>query len=314
MQAALTLFDFDFSEEKTVKDYEKMFTEILEISKQKGNPYCLSREYLPPHIGMMDIFEMEKLGFLKTWKDYLEISDDKLFYHTLDEALAIFEKKMAKACNKENVCWYKDVISVSHGTGISRWQSKELSNAFYLEKEKIVRRYAEQFGLKHFKEVPSSRGIKIRSFSSWEKENVLPVISKFVLATDNYDEIKGYFRGSSFFMGFNRGGYLPYPDFKSFIPTTFDIVCLSEAKTEKDVTLIFEYIGCSMGGVLCVINNISKDKKYLAGKKIIYPEGWSWERYIETLTDEDKENIKADLQRLNRLHNEEKAYPLLWEI
>src|SRR5699024_3803433 len=156
-----------------------------------------------------------------------------------------------------------------------------------------------KFGLNHFKEVPSSRGYKIGVISKWAQENILPVIAKDVLELTTFDEVKKYFKENCFFFGRNdweRSCYSndyqipPFPVYWKIIPTIFETACLVQAETEQDIKLVLEYVGYASG---------SKIEK---NSNIIYQKNWYFERYIDSLTDKDKELLREDRERLKRLH------------
>src|SRR5690606_6307513 len=167
----------------------------------------------------------------------------------------------------------------------------------YRQKKRVTKEIAYRLGLEHFKNVPTSRGSKMSSLDSkWQQENVLPLIAKHVIPMMDMDEIEEFFRSHAFFCGrwdWNSKGAPPRPEVKGFYPTEFELACLSQATDEKTVKEIFDYMGCSMG------SGVSE------GKTLIFPDGWSKEKYYESLTEEDKRILEEDRLRLERLHGRE---------
>jgi len=303
MEAELDLFAFDFSEDKkemfSDENVKKQFEILQDISKESMNGYFLRIKNLPNNM-VMYIDKFVENGWVKRRSNNgIYIVDDYLKFHTIDELIGMFEAAMNSVSKKPDVSWYKDFLNViNYSSSPIRWiENRE--EEFDKRKNDIVIKYAFKFGLNHFKEVPSSRGYKIGVISKWARENILPVIAKDVLELTTFDEVKKYFKENCFFFGRNdweRSCYSndyqipPFPVYWSIIPSIFETVCLVQAETEQDVKLVLEYAGRSGGSSVEEQCNI------------IYPKNWSFERYIDSLTDKDKELLKEDRERLKRLH------------
>lgn len=298
----MDLFAFDFSQDQdemySDENVLKQFKELQLLSKRYGNGYCIGLEKLPNQM-MMFIDKFVENGWIERRGSGISVLDEHLIYHTLDEVISTFENSMNRISKKENVCWYKDVISViNFCPSPIRWLD-EPKKEYNKLKNKITLKYALQFGLEHFKNVPSSRGMKMLTMNKWAKKNVMPIISNAVLNMSEYEEIEKYFRNHAFFLGrrdWDKSGYTsdyhipPYPEFIQLLPTTFDMACMLQAETSEDIELILEYVGHSRGSTI-------------EEKETVYPNGWSFEKYIDSLTDEDKELLQKDRQRLASLHN-----------
>lgn len=297
----LTLFDFDFTDEgeTTYEQVEQAFKEVQEISKSRGNPYFMGLTSIEAKTRML-FPEFEKAGWIKLRGSGFEILEDYLVYHTVEELINDYRIKSEALLNKPKVCWYGDFLSLRNHHRPIRFASEDDRELYHDEKSKVTKEYALKLGLDHFMNVPSSRGMKMSgNFSTaWSKENVLPIIAEKVIAITDIEEMDDYFRRHVFFYGrrdFDKKGYNkdykipPYPEYRSFSPTEFDLACLCQADDQKTVQLIFDYMGCAYGGI--------------RNKEIIYPPGWSKEVYEDSLTAEDKEVIRLDKERLERLHN-----------
>lgn len=295
----LSLFDFDFSgEENSFEDKKAVFETLLDYFKELRNPYTMNIEYLPLKVKTyLDNFEAE--GWIKIEQNRIEIKHQYIKFHTVEELADEYQAKMDHWLNKPDVCWYNDILQVRNFFGPIRFKDKNDQKAFYLEKNRITKEAAKQLGLNHFINKPSSRGHKMSPFDSkWTKEHVLPTIVEHVISITDIDEMYQFFREHTFFFGRRDWNWdkspvqtAPYAEYRAFLPTEFDLACLCEAKDLKTVKLIMDYQGSAFGGDLM-------------NRKIIYPNGWSYERYEATLTDEDKELIKKDKERLARLHGE----------
>jgi|SRR5690625_3995530 len=297
----LTLFDFDFetSEQELFSEVKvkEVFSELQDISKERMNGYYIHLDNLPKKM-LMYIDKFEKNSWIeKRESGGLYILDEFVKYHTFNELIDEYEDILSKAVAQHNVCWYENILPiVNHACSPIRYKSEELKELIYQKKEEIIKKVVIDLGLKHFLNVPSSRGLKMTAFGSkWSKENVLPVVIENVKGIDDYDAMKEFFYNNFFFFGrrdwdWGYKNIAPYPEFKRLMPSYLELAALSEATDSDDIKLIFDHVGYSSGG-------------RLHEQSVIYPKGWSYEKYKQSLTDGDKELIQEDRERLNRLHN-----------
>ncbi|KRG13913.1 hypothetical protein ACA30_13375 [Virgibacillus soli] len=297
----LTLFDFDFSQEaKTEEELEKSFRELQEWHKERRLPYKLRLQNLPSHL-RMDIERFKEKGWIifdrLTNESTFEIADEKLLHYTVEELISNYRENMESLLQRKDVCWYKYVLNLRNFHGPIRYKDKETKDEYYRQKDRITKEAALRLGLEHFRNIPSSRGMKMSHLdSTWQKEHVLPLITKHALPIMDIDEMEQFFKEHVFFCGrwdWNTKGVPPRVDIKGFIPTEFDLACLCQAKDEKTVKEIFDYMGCSMSSGV------------KEGKILLFPEGWSKEKYYESLTEKDKQTLEEDRLRLERLHGRE---------
>lgn len=297
----MTLFDFDFTEEaKTDEELEKSFRELQEWHKERKLPYNLRIKDVPTHL-RMDIERFKEKGWIVFNPHYnestFEIAEEKLLHYTVEELVSEYRKNMESLLQREDVCWYNSILNLRNFHGPIRYKDKETKDEYYRQKNRITKEAALRLGLEHFRNVPSSRGTKMSCLDSkWQKEHVLPLIAKHILPITDIDEMEQFFRDHVFFCGrwdWNSKGMPPRVDIKGFTPSEFDLACLCQATDEKTVKEIFDYMGCSMGSGV------------REGKTLLFPEGWSKEKYYESLTEEDKEILKEDRLRLERLHGRE---------
>lgn len=275
------------------------FDELLELAKKRGNPIYIGIKNLPSNIKLY-LLDFKENGWIEVRNDAIQIKRKYLKFHTVNELVEEYRSSANELLAKPDVCWYKHFLNLRNFFGPIQYKSDQIRNEFYIEKSKVTKELAMKLGLNHFMKVPSSRGHIMNSVSSkWAKKYVLPVIAEHVIPITDINEMENFFKKHAFFFGrrdwdWEKSGSFKvpaYPVFKIFSPTEFNLACLSQAKDEKTVALIFKYMSHSSGrGVL---NN----------RTIIYPAGWSMERYEQSLTDEDKEVIQLDKERLARLHN-----------
>lgn len=217
-------------------------------------------------------------------------------FHDPQELIDVFKKLADERLSNPKICWYKDFLQFGNFFSPIQFKNNEDRKRFAALKYNAMKDIAIRLGLDHFLNVPSSRGTKMNVLSSkWEREHVLPLMIEHILPITEYDEMASFFSSYSFFCGrrdWTWGKHAidiaPYPEFKSFSPIYLDIASLCEANDAETVKLIIEYQGCAYGS---------------GNREVLYPKGWSMEKYQESLTDEDKELIRLDKERLEKLHN-----------
>src|SRR5699024_7442445 len=167
-------------------------------------------------------------------------------------------------------------------------------------KKDVIVEYAYKYGLEHFKNVPESRGHKVTTFDKWEKENILPLIISDVLDLSTYEEVEEYFSDKLFCFGRrdrDRSGYRdgfqipPRLDYIKIMPSYLELASLAQAETEEDIILVLEYAGRGY--------NFHTDGHL----DIVYPENYSYEDYLSSLTEEDIELIRSDDERIRNMRS-----------
>lgn len=303
---SINLFSFDFTEEIngliTEERILEKFKELQDLFKENCNGYYYPLEELPNDM-MIYIDEFEKKGWIeKRGKDGINILDEYLAHYTPEEVIERYKQKVNEALSQPNVSWYENILPVVNHTLLPiRYKNETEKEQIHQMRLEVIKDTVKKLGLKHFLEVPSSRGYKLNPFTSkWSRENVIPMIAKKIIPITDFDEMKSFFDNHLFFMGrkdwdkrLYRDGYEipPYPVFKKIIPGYFAIACLCEAKDEQTIKLILDYSGTAYG----------YSEKTNPNLTILFPEGWSMERYQATLTDKDKKLIKEDQERIKRL-------------
>lgn len=295
----MTLFDFEEDvQDLTETKIQEMFVLLQQDFKKTNNPFRKSIKYLPEKLKLY-LQYFEDKGWIKIeMGTSVQIIDEYVDWHTPEEVVDTYQEQMETLLLSPNICWYTDVLQLRNFHGPIRFRSNEDRERWYELKKEITKQASIQLGLNHFLNVPSSRGPKMSSLSSWAKKHVLPIIAEHVISISDYDEMENFFREHSFFFGRRDWDWgkstfplAPYPVFKSFSPTEFKIACFCEAQDQKTVALILEYMGYASGG------GIHKDRK------VIFPKGWSMEKYNDSLTADDIDLIYSDIERLDRLHN-----------
>ncbi|MFD1363144.1 hypothetical protein [Lentibacillus salinarum] len=304
----LDLFDFDFTEsnEEMFSDERVLekFHQLQQAFKEKQNAYNMRLEEMPKDI-IMYLDEFQKRGWIeKRHTSGINIPDDYLAYHTADELIEEYQDAMNRVLDRPGINWYNHVLPIMNGKSSPiRWKNKKVRQEVSQAKHEINKKAAQTLGLKHFLEVPESRGKRMKCLDSkWERKHVIPKIAEIVLEITDFDEMEDLFRNHAFFCGRRDWTWgkstipiAPYPEFKRLMPNVFDIACLCEAEDEKTVQLILDYAGCAFGN----FERLNPDIGY------IYPDGWSMKAYEATLTFEDIELLIEDKERLRRLHNRE---------
>lgn len=292
----INLFDFDFTdsyEEKfKEKNIVKQFNELKTIFKEKMNPYYMDLESIPREMNFY-LDEFLKRGWIEKRGNGFSLLDEYIDYHTVEEVISSYKKALSKVLKKEDVCWYNDILPVvNFASSPIRYKNEKERKMIYKEKEKVIKDVALSLGLEHFINKPSARGPKLTAFGSkWSREYVLPMVAEQIIPITDYDEMKAFFYNHVFFFGrrdWENENTAPYAVFKSLMPSYLELASLCEANDLKTVQLIFEYVG--------FVTGIAK------GKIVLYPSGWSMERYEKTLTTDDKILIQQDQERLKRLH------------
>lgn len=289
-----SLFDFEFESSTTEEDIVAAFEHFKQVFKKMGNYHSTSMDRLPFEIRSF-VHHFEERKWIQFDGSRLTPRRDLLDYKTAEEVAEEYQNILQEILSRKSYCWYSDILSVRNNIEPFEFSSEEERQRFYELKAEITKETVLTLGLNHFLNVPSSRGMKMNRFSSkWEKKHVIPFIASLVIPITDYDEMKAFFKNNAFFCGRRDWAWemqtTPYPEFKTIMLTEFDVAALCEAKDEKTVSLILSYTG----GSWCN----SGSEKY----KILYPDGWSYERYQSTLTFDDVDLIFADMERLNRLH------------
>ncbi len=302
----LTLFDFDFTESQeemySEKRVSEQFAVLQQMFKDRQNSYYMGMGELPREM-IVYLDEFERRGWINKRKSSvsdpgINIPDEHLIYHTFDEIIGLYKQQLLQVLKQPNISWYEDILPIGNfGFSPYRYKSEELKEAVSKKKSEITKSIVMDLGLKHFLDVPSSRGNKITAFSSkWSKENVLPMLIEYVIPITDYDEMQDFFLNHVFFFGRRDWDWgkstipiTPYPEFKQPMPSYLETAALCQATDAKTIKLIFDYVGYMSGG------NVTK------GKKVLYPSGWSMVRYEESLTDADRRLIHKDQERLRGL-------------
>ncbi|GLY12606.1 hypothetical protein [Pseudobacillus badius] len=91
----LTLFDFDFSNErKSVEDLKESFRTLQEWHKEKGLPYFVNRRNVPSSV-RCDIEQFFDQGWIVNEREgKFNFAEECLLYHTTDELITLYQKKM----------------------------------------------------------------------------------------------------------------------------------------------------------------------------------------------------------------------------
>lgn len=290
--------------EISLEDVQKVFRELITYSKNLNNPISIRRSSLSENIKKF-LPRFKKEGWVKVHSqnpDILFIEPSLLDYRSIDEQLQEYEEGFRKLLQKEDFCWYKDGLSYRNFFHYS-FKTEEERDVFYKRKREVTIQIALELGLKHWKEVPTSRGQKSGGYSKWSKKYLLPAIVEKVLTIKDINELENFFNESTFYFGREDEDTTgctipipPYPCFKKLMLTEFSLACLAQAKQEKEVYEILDYAGYSMGGI---------DLGDSSNKKYVYPKGMSFDTYLESLTANDLKLMADDKERLKRLHGKD---------
>lgn len=294
-----TIFDFEIENDATEEDIKSAFSLLVQAFKKRLNPACMGKDNIPKECKRYLSYFIER-KWIELKGAVVYVDENLIDYHTPEELADFLYENMENIMLEDKKCWYTDFLPVINHSGAIRYRNKEDKEKFWELKSEIIKTFAIKLGLKHFLTVPSSRGHMMGRFSSkWEKKHVIPFIAEKVIPMTNFDEIEKFFKEHAFFCGrrdwvWGDQGNMktaPYPEYKSIMLSAFDIACLVEATDVKTVALILSHTG----GAWC---NYNSDRY-----KILYPDGWSYQRYLNSLTPNDLEVIFKDIERLDRLHN-----------
>src|SRR5699024_3802840 len=288
------LFDYDFSEEVTDEKLEEYFYEIQLIFKGNGNGRLLLEEDIQGKIKPFLHYMMEK-GWLiySPNKTGYDVHDEHVIYHSVDELIEEYREKIYgtfKLMKEEDMNYYDHLLPVINSCSPPiRWtQNTEKRKQVEIAKKEIVKDVETQLSLQHFLEKPKSRGYQTNPMGTkWAKKNVLPIIIDNVQITEDIEEIKQFFYTRIWFMGrddWKSNIHPPYPLYKRIMPSSFQLACLAEAVTSKEVKLILKYANAGFG----YTEKTSDELEY------VYPGDWSYERYMLSLTKDDLNLIRSD--------------------
>lgn len=291
-----TLFSFEVEKTPVTTEELKNWKEsVSQIFLLRGNPVRLSRmELLSSGLSEKAIRELSEYGVLEISQSSEKVAlyalkDDCYSYYGVDEVLDALEEEIHQLLITDGKPFYESFQILNFHTWKYPYKRTRANEEYYQTRTaEMMKSFALTLGLEHFLSVPKSRGTKMNRFnSSFAKKETIPKIAEDIIPMTTYDEIKAYFDRHAVFAG--RRGSVPYPDYLTVRTSPLILAALVEAKDVKTIALILSYTG---GGWAR-----GDESKY----QLIYPDGWSYERYMESLTLEDIGLIVDDTERLKRL-------------
>lgn len=287
-----TLFDF-FQAEKGPASAEELSLWTEQISRyylKRGNPYWyLKSEVVSEGFSYRSLNELIKVGVLDTMQSReevrLSLKESYRQYESAEKVAGDLEEAVEKALY-EGKRLYEVSWIFSHFYMSGQYNPKEAETYKRLSGE-INKNVAIQLGLEHFINVPDSRGSKINLLSSpFEKNVTFPKIAEDVIPMTEFDEVKAYFKNNIFFCGKKDRNDWPFPSLKELILNDFLIACLAEAKDQKTVKLILSHAGGTSPSI------------YVSRKNVIFPDGWSLERFNSELSADEIAEVLNSLQAI----------------
>ncbi|WP_374724204.1 hypothetical protein [Calidifontibacillus erzurumensis] len=296
-----SLFDFNF-ESRSEEEVKEAFAQLIQFSKKNGNPRCLRTKGYSLNLDGSCSFEkknipsylktyfndFEEKGWIKVNGDAIEIRDDLKDFHTPEEVVEIFRETVEEYLKNGGNFYGIYTIRTNFSLGY-----KFKDHPTYLEftriMEKVMDDFAKKLGLKHFIEVPESRGHKMDLFDTKLAKQTVKRIAEDIIPMTVFDDVRDYFNRYAFFRGIDR--QMAKPDILVLKPNALEIQSLAEATDIKTVDLILSYCGA--------VWSKNSLKKYT----IIYPDGWNRERVLEELsTPEMIDVFLKEMERLSQLH------------
>lgn len=283
--------------------------EFAELWRQVGNPIQTSLVFFLKDTGCdSELLEslIDKEIVLKDSSGFslsIRLQEQYWMYYTIEEALELL-KQQFKEVKKINRSSFADFYTVTH-----RFSRKyaikdfrddsEIQNEFSDGQDKLLKQLAIEYGLVHFEKFPACRGTKTCQLrSDFEKQEILPMIAADLIRMKTFDEVKRYFNHHMFFCG-KRSYGAPYPENRVFLPNHLLIASLAEADDEDTVAFLMDYAGIGFKA------NGATDKK------VLYPKGWSYERYMSSLSMLEIGHIVDDYHKkdkgLNQMDFEEEV-------
>ena len=300
-----SLFDYDFDPVVYTDDeIQEAFALLIQRIKEKGNYYGLNgietediKKYFP---------EFEK----KRWLDGNQVRRDLIDYHTIEEVVEKIEDYVYELIERidaeEIINWYEDTwrawskfvpCSMNVDNNKSQIMKKVISNKTRCYSKKI----ALKLGLKHYIENPSSRGTMMNVFNhKGYKKHFIPYLEKEIVKINDFDEMQKFF--DCYFLAGRRDQLWssgssfktpPYPEYTKLSLNELQIasLCETDESNYKEVLgMILKHIGCSSAG------------RSVKNLKLGHSPTFTYQDYIQSLTDEDMLLIFDDLQRLEKLH------------
>lgn len=220
--------------------------------------------------------------------------------HTINQYVSEFKEHLNSLYEDINHNWFHALSVHDYEPKVYHAKDIHLKPVLLerLQEEKL--KVLEQVGLDQYDKMSKDRQ-KRYSTKDFVYKEVFPIICENIHRFENYKDIKDYFHKNYFYAG--KASHAPYPQYIKLLPTDYDVVCLLQAKNnEKMVYRILNNLGLLTGGYQT--NNHRE-------LNAVYPEGYSYDDYLRSLSESDWELIEQDIKRLSSLHNRElKSYLL----
>lgn len=214
--------------------------------------------------------------------------------HDIDQYVNEFKEHLNSLYENENHNWFHALSASDYEPKVYHAKDIHLKPVLLerLQEEKL--KVLEKVGLDRYDKMSKDRQ-KRYSTKDFVYKEVFPIIHENIHRFESYKEIKDYFHQNYFYAG--KASHAPYPKYIKLLPTDYDVVCLLQAKNdEKMVYRILNNSGILTGGYQT--NNHRE-------LNAIYPKGYSYDNYIDSLSEEDWNLIEKDIKRLSSLHNRE---------
>ncbi|MDX8367696.1 hypothetical protein [Cytobacillus sp. IB215665] len=283
---------FDFETEKSTESLESSFKRLVQWYKEDGNPVRERISYLPSDLRVR-LNEFEEEGWIKFENKYTSFSIPNHLkdFYSPDERVDMIIGKMEKLYEDGNIF---DLLKFNSPS--CEFATKKDRDEFYLLEKDARKHFAKdvvsnKLALQYFTQNESSRGTKINRFSTSLEKEAVKTLAEEIIPISDIDEIEHYFKTTAFFCGICKTS--GQAEVRVISPILFDIACLCEAKTEKQVKLIISYAGGSSTNL------------YTTKYRIVYPKSWSTQRYFDELTPELIDVMFSNHDRLCRLYGVE---------
>src|SRR5690625_1162825 len=126
---SVDLFAFDFTEENNDMMTDERVTEQFKVLqtmfKERRNAYFYGYVDLPNDM-MVYIDEFEKRGWIERRGEGINIIDQHLKYHTVEEVIDEHKEMLSEVLKEPNISFYEDVLPIINSGGtLVRYKDEE---------------------------------------------------------------------------------------------------------------------------------------------------------------------------------------------
>ncbi|QOY37686.1 hypothetical protein AWH56_008935 [Anaerobacillus isosaccharinicus] len=290
----MDLFSYDFEKARTItkEEIEQAAKDLAQFLKENGNPRVLSvsglhcrpnecgqvneKKYLPNSIEKMIPFLKDE-GYIKFERDgVFFLKHEYRDYHTIDELVERFRQIADDYFENGGDLYGLYSISTTFGLHYNvDLSNHEINMGLGTAIRNEITSYSKNLGLKHFIEVPKSRGMKMNCFIDGELKAIKRIMAEELVEYTDYQSVKDYFKRHGAVSGPKyQKSYDPHGissnqkkiEMHIALPSAFCCQSIAESKDIKEIMMIMDYMGKTYGPFgneeLILINEKNVRKRY----------------------------------------------------